>query len=156
MYSDNFIHDKANIEGDVELGKNTSVWAFASIRGDEAKIIIGDNSNIQEGVIMHGKTEIGNNVTVGHGAVVHGAKIGSNVLIGMNSTVLDGTEIDDWNIIAAGTVVAPNTKIEKGNVVMGVPGKITRQLNDNDRNRIVGAYQDYLKKLNKTRLNPPD
>ena len=142
-----FIHKKANLEGKVKLGKNVSIWAFASIRGDEGKIIIGNNSNIQENVVIHGKAKIGNNVTVGHGAIIHGAKIGNNVLIGMNSTILDGAEIDDWNIIAAGTVVTPNTKIGKGNLVMGIPGKIARPLNRGDRNLIIKDYQNYLKKL---------
>jgi len=147
MRRKSFIHEKANLEGDIELGKNVSIWAFASIRGDEGKIFIGNNSNVQENVVIHGKTKIGKNVTVGHGAIIHGAKIGNNVLIGINSTILDGVEIDDWNIIAAGTVVTPNTKIGKRNLVMGIPGKIVRTFNKGDKNLIIKAYKNYLKKL---------
>jgi carbonic anhydrase/acetyltransferase-like protein (isoleucine patch superfamily) len=144
-----FIHKKANLEGKVKLGKNVSVWAFASIRGDEGKIKIGDNSSIQEGVVIHGKAEIGKNVTIGHGAIVHGAKIGNNVLIGANSTILDGAKISDWNIIGAGTLIPPRTKIEKGSVAMGVPGKIIRKLTKKDKKLIINSYKSYLVKIKK-------
>jgi len=149
MKSENFIHQKANLEGKVKLGKNVSVWAFASIRGDEGKIIIGDNSNIQENVVIHGKTKIGKNVTVGHGAIIHGAKIGNNALIGANSTILDGAEISNWNIIGAGTLIPLRTKIGQGSVVMGNPGKIIRSLNKKDKNLIIKSYKNYLKKIKK-------
>lgn len=142
-----FIHKKANVEGEVELGNNVSVWPFASIRGDEGAISIGDNSNIQDNVTIHGKVIIGKNVTIGHGVIVHGAKIGNNVLIGMNSTILDGVEIDDWCIIAAGSLVSPNTKIEKESLVMGMPGKIVRRLDEKDKELIVSAYKNYLEKI---------
>jgi len=92
---------------------------------------------------------MGNNVTIGHGAIIHGAKIGNNVLIGINSTILDGVQIDDWNIIGAGAVISPNTKIEEGNIVMGIPGKIVRSLDDKDKNFIIKAYQNYLEKIKK-------
>lgn len=141
-----FIHDKANIEGEVVLRQNVSVWAFAAIRGDEGKIIIGGHSNVQEGAVIHGAATIGNNVTIAHGAVVHGAKIGDNVLIGINSVVLDGAEIGDWCIIAAGSVVPPGTKIEEGNMVMGIPAKVVRKLEDKDREYISFACRNYLEK----------
>jgi len=147
MEKKKFIHKMANVEGDVELGDGVSVWPFASIRGDEGKIIIGENANVQDGAVVHGITSIGANVTVGHGAVIDSAKIGNNVLIGMNSTILDGVEIGDWNIIAAGTVVAPNTKIGEGNVIMGVPGKVVRALTQKDKDIIEFACKNYLKKL---------
>ena len=143
----NFVHEKANLEGKIKLGKNVSIWAFASIRGDEGKIIIGDNSNIQENVVIHGKTKIGKNVTIGHGAIIHGAKIGNNVLIGANSTILDEAEILDWNIIGAGTLIPPRTKIGKGSVVMGNPGEIVRHLTKKDKNLIIQSYKNYLKKI---------
>lgn len=142
-----FIHPKSNIEGDVKLGDNVSVWPFASIRGDEGLISIGDNSNVQDNVTIHGKITIGKNVTIGHGAVVHGAKFGNNVLIGMNSTILDRVEIDDWCIIAAGSLLPPNTKIEKESLVMGMSGKIVRKLVKKDKEFIVASYKNYLEKI---------
>ena len=108
----NFIHNKSNIEGEVQLGDGVSVWPFASIRADEGPIIIGNNTSVQDNVTIHGQTSIGNNVTIGHNAVVHGAKVGNNVLIGMNSTILDKVVIEDWCFIAAGSVVPPNTRLE--------------------------------------------
>lgn len=143
----NFIHDKSNIEGDVKLGDNVSVWLFASIRGDEGKIKIGNNTNVQDNVTIHGKITIGSNVTIGHGAVVHGAKIGNNVLIGMNSTILDGAEIGDWCIIAAGSLVSPNTKVATESLVVGLPGKVIRKLEEKDKELIVAAYKNYLDKI---------
>ena len=142
-----FLHEKSNVEGDVDLGENVSVWAFASIRGDEGKIIIGDNSNVQDGAIIHGAVSIGKNVTIGHNAVIHGAKIGNNVLIGISSVILDGVEIGDWSIVAAGSVVVPNSKIEGGSVVMGLPGKVARFVNENDKKHIQSACQNYLDKI---------
>ncbi len=143
----NFIHDKSNIEGDVILGDNVSVWPFASIRGDEGLISIGDNTSIQDNVTIHGKVKIDKNVTIGHGAVIHGATIGNNVLIGINSTILDGAEIEDWNIIAAGTLIPPNIKIKSESLVMGTPGKVVRKLEEKDKKYITEAYQNYLNKI---------
>jgi len=139
-----FIHEKCNIEGDVELGDWASVWPFASIRGDEGKIIIGPNTNIQDNASIHGKTTIGRDVTIGHNAVIHGAKIGDYVVIGSNATVLDDAQIGDWCIIAAGSLVAPGAKIESGSMVMGSPGTVTRKLEEKDKDYIVAASQNYL------------
>jgi carbonic anhydrase/acetyltransferase-like protein (isoleucine patch superfamily) len=143
----NYIHKKSNIEGEVDLGDGVSVWPFASIRGDEGLIKIGDNTSIQDSVTVHGKTTIGNNVTVGHNAIIHGAKIGDNVLIGMNSTILDDVEIADWCIIAAGSVIPPHTKIESESLVMGVPGRVVRKLESNDKEFIISSYKNYLEKI---------
>ena len=143
----NYIHKKSNLEGNVELGDNVSVWPFASIRGDEGLIKIGDNTSIQDNVTVHGKTTIGNNVTVGHNAVVHEASVGDNVLIGMNSTILDNVEIADWCIIAAGSVLPPNTKVESGSLIMGIPGKVVRKLTEKDKELIVSSYKNYLGKI---------
>lgn len=145
----NFIHKKANVEGDVVLGENVSIWPFASIRGDEGKIAIGDNSNVQDNVTIHGAVSVGQNVTIGHGAVVHGAKIGDNVLIGMNATILEGVEIGDWCIIAAGSVITPDIKIEKDSLVMGMPGKVARKIEAKDKDLIISSYKNYLKKIKK-------
>ena len=142
-----FIHEKSNIEGDVELEDWVSIWPFASIRGDEGKITIGENSSVQDNVTIHGKTTIGKNVTIGHGAIIHKAKIGNNVVIGMNSTILDDAEIGDWCIIAAGSLVTGKTKIDPESLVMGVPGKISRKLTETDKDYITKACQDYLDKF---------
>ncbi len=142
-----FIHSKSNIEGQVTLGEGVSVWPFASIRGDEGDISIGDNTSVQDNVTIHGTVTIGNNVTIGHGAIIHNAQIGNNVVIGMNSTVLDGTRVGDWCIIAAGSVLSPKSIIEPESLVMGIPGKVIRKLEEKDKELIVFAYKNYLDKI---------
>lgn len=144
----NYIHPKAEIDKNVKLGDNVSIWANAVLRADEGPIVIGNNTSIQESVVIHGYgTTIGNNVTVGHAAVIHGARIGSNVIIGINSTILDGVEIGDWVIVGAGTVLTPNTKVKSNTLVAGVPGKVIRELKDTDKQYIEYAYKSYLKHI---------
>ncbi len=147
-----FIHKKAVVEGSVGLGENVSIWAGAVLRGDEGKITIGRNSNIQDNCVLHGhKLEIGENVTVGHGAVVHGCKIGNNVLIGMGAIVLDNAEIGEWCIIAAGSVVREGQKIPANSLVTGVPAKVKRELTELDRERITESWRAYVER---TKLLP--
>lgn len=142
-----FIHEKACVEGDVVLGEGVSVWPFASIRGDEGVVVIGDNTNIQDNAVIHGKTEIGKNVTIGHGAAVHQAKISDNVVIGINAVILDDAEIGDWCIVAAGSVVTPRTIVASGSMVMGTPGKVTRELEKDEMDYITASCQNYLNKI---------
>ena len=143
-----YTHPKAEVVGDVSLGENSSVWAFAVIRGDEGKIKIGRNTSIQEHCVIHGEgVEIGDNVTVGHSAVVHGARIGSNVLVGIGSIILDGAEIGEWVIIGAGSVVTPGMKIESNSLVLGTPAKVVRSLNDEDRKLITTSWGKYVERV---------
>jgi len=145
-----FIHPKAEVDPKAKLGENVYVSAFASVNANEGEIEIGDNTSIQECCVLHGnKVVIGKNVTVGHGAIVHGARIGDNVLVGMNATVLDGAEVGDWCIIGAGAVVTGGSKIPPGSLVLGVPGKVVRKINDEDRKLIVESYENYLEKFKK-------
>ena len=145
-----YIHPKAEIVGEVSIEEGSSVWAFAVIRGDEGRIRIGKNTSIQEQCIIHGEdTEIGDNVTVGHSAVVHGAKIGSNVLIGIGAIILDQVEVGDWVIIGAGAVIPPKMRIKSGSLVLGVPAKIVRELNEDDRKLVVSSYEKYVERVRK-------
>ena len=144
-----YIMESAEIVGDVRIGENSSVWSKAVIRGDESSIHIGKRTNIQDMCVMHAERnitmKIGDNVTIGHSAVIHCRRVGSNCLIGMGAMLLDNVEIGEYSIIAAGTVVAENTKIPSRSVVMGVPGKVVRETNDEDIARIESAAQDYLR-----------
>ena len=143
-----YIHPKAEIVGEVSIEEGSSVWAFAVIRGDEGRIRIGKNTSIQEQCIIHGEdTEIGDNVTVGHSAVVHGAKIGSNVLIGIGAIILDQVEVGDWVIIGAGAVVPPKMKIKPNSLVLGVPAKVARELNEDDKKLVVSSYEKYVERV---------
>jgi carbonic anhydrase/acetyltransferase-like protein (isoleucine patch superfamily) len=144
-----FIMESAEIIGDVTIGENSSVWNKAVIRGDESSIRIGKGTNIQDMCVIHAERhipiEIGDNVTIGHSAVIHCRRVGSNCLISMGAMLLDNVEMGEYSIIAAGTVVEENTKIPSRSVVMGVPGKVVRETNDEDIKRIESAAQDYLR-----------
>ncbi|MDR2944790.1 MAG: gamma carbonic anhydrase family protein [Methanosarcinales archaeon] len=126
----------ATIIGDVEFAKNTNVWYGAVIRADAGPIRIGENSNIQDNCVLHCNisrpTVIGKNVTIGHSAVVHGAVIEDNVLIGMNSTVLDGAVIGEGSIIGANALVPAGKIIPPRSMVLGVPGKIVREVTEEE------------------------
>jgi carbonic anhydrase/acetyltransferase-like protein (isoleucine patch superfamily) len=130
-----FVSETAYIVGDVEIGENANIWPGAVIRGDIAKITIGQNTSIEDNCVMHSATGIiiGDNTIVGHGAVVHCKKIGNNVLIGNNATVLDNAEIGDYCIIAAGSVVAPETKFIAESFAVGVPAKIKGKISQEQK-----------------------
>lgn len=132
-----FVADDASIMGDVRLGKDSSVFYGCVLRGDIESIIIGEGTNVQDGSIIHLGDDlpaiVGAYCTVGHGAIVHACTIGDECLVGMRSVVLDGAEIGDQCLVAAGSIVTPGTKIPAGSMVMGVPGKIVRQLTGEER-----------------------
>ena len=143
-----YIHPKAEVSGDVSIGDGSSVWAFAVVRGDEGRIKIGKNTSVQEHCMIHGEgVEIGDNVTLGHASVVHGAKVGSNVLVGINALVLDGAEVGEWVIIGAGAVVPPKMKIKSSSLVLGVPAKVVRKLDEEDRKLIESSYKKYVERV---------
>jgi carbonic anhydrase/acetyltransferase-like protein (isoleucine patch superfamily) len=122
----------SHIIGDVKIGENSSVWYNAVIRGDIEPIVIGKNSNIQDNCVIHCTdnlpTTLGDNVSVGHGAILHSCEIGENVLIGMNATVLNKAKIGKDSVVGAGTLVAEGKEFPEGSLILGVPGKVVRQL----------------------------
>jgi len=144
-----YIMESAEIVGDVKIGEHSSVWSKAVIRADGSRITIGKNTNIQDMCVMHTDPgmplEIGDNVTIGHGAVIHCRRVGSNCIIGMGAMLLDNVEIGEYSVIAAGTVVTENKTIPPRSLVMGIPGKIVRQINDDNIRRIEDAAQEYLR-----------
>ncbi len=145
------IFPNAVVVGDVTLGKNCSVWYGAVIRGDEEKIIIGDNTNIQDNAVLHVTPglplRLGNGVTVGHGAILHSCTVGDDSLIGMGAIVLDGAVIGKNCLIAAGAVVTPRTVVPDGSMVMGSPGRVKRELTaeEMEGNRLNAKYYVDLK-----------
>ena len=120
------------IIGDVTIGRDSCVLYYSVLRGDEAPIVIGEETNIQENCTVHVSrnmpVRIGNNVTVGHNAVIHSCTIGDRTLIGMGTVILDGAQIGNDCIIGAGSLVTKNTIIPDGSLVMGSPAKIKRKL----------------------------
>ena len=133
-----FIAENATIVGEVSLGDNCSVWFNAVIRGDVNYIRIGENTNIQDGAVIHctyqyAATEIGNNVSIGHNALVHGCKVHDHVLIGMGAIVMDLAVLEEYTIIAAGSIVLENTICESGFLYAGIPARKIKPITDKQR-----------------------
>ena len=143
-----FVHPTAVVLGDVTLGKRVSVWPTAVLRGDSDVIVIGDDSNVQDGTVIHADegipTHIGNRVGIGHRAIVHGATIEDDVLIAMGAVILNGARIGSGSIIGAGAVVTEGKRIPENSLVIGVPGRIVRQTTIEERDRIKKTVEAYL------------
>lgn len=126
----------AHVLRNVEIGAESSVWYNAVIRGDIEPIHIGKYSNVQDNCVIHSSSsypvEIGNYVSIGHAAVLHGCKIEDNCLIGMNATVLNGAKIGRNSIVGAGAVVTEGKEFEEGSLILGVPAKFIKKLNEEE------------------------
>ena len=151
-----FVADGAKIIGNVEMGKNSSIWFNAVIRADSAEVKIGANSNVQDNAVIHTSegfdVSIGDNVTIGHGAIVHGCTIKSNVMIGMGAIILNGAVIEENSIIGAGTLVTQGKVIPAGSLAFGNPVKIVRRLTDKEIESIkdnANSYVNEAKEYNK-------
>lgn len=148
---DCFVAPNATIVGDVIMGNECSVWFNAVVRGDVNFIRIGDNVNIQDGVVIHctfqkNATEIGSNVSIGHNAIVHGCVIKDNVLIGMGAIIMDRCVVHCNSIIAAGAVVLEDTVIEANSIYAGVPAKKVKELpKDGLHEEIKRIAKNYIK-----------
>ena len=144
-----FIASTAYVIGDVTIGDNVSIWPHAVIRGDEDSIVIGDDSNVQDGAVIHTDAgfpaRIGRGVTIGHRAIIHGATVEDEVIIGMGAIVLNGAVIGSGSIIGAGAVITQGTKVPPNSIVVGVPAKVIRQATDADREYIRNNYLAYLR-----------
>lgn len=147
-----FIAENATITGDTIIGNNCSIWFNAVVRGDVHSIRIGNNVNIQDGVIIHctyqkEKVSIGDNVSIAHGAIIHGCKISNNVLIGMGAIIMDGAIIESNSVIAAGALIPKDTVVKSGSVFAGVPAKEIRKVDtellEGEINRISNNYNMY-------------
>lgn len=145
-----FLAPNCTIVGEVTIGKNCSVWFNAVVRGDVNYIKIGDYSNIQDNVTIHGTyekngTDIGNYVNIGHNAIVHGCQINDHVLIGMGAIVMDRVVVESNVIIAAGAVVLENTLCESGYLYAGVPAKKIKPLTEDQLNLLQNLPHNYVK-----------
>lgn len=136
LHEKSFIADGVIVLGDVTVEEDCGIWYHATIRGDRAPVRIGKGSNIQDNCVIHEDAShpvtIGENVTVGHGAIVHGCTIEDNSLIGMGAILLNGSHIGKNCIIGAGTLVTQNTVIPDNSLVLGNPGRVKRQVTDEE------------------------
>lgn len=144
-----FLASGSKIIGDVEIGKNSSVWYNTVIRGDVHYIKIGEQTNVQDCSMLHVTNgrfplNIGNKVTIGHSVVLHGCTIEDLTLIGMNSTVLDGAVVQTKSMVAAGAVIRPNFTVPTGKLAAGVPAKIVRDLTAEEMEEFEKSADRYL------------
>ena len=144
-----YVDQSAQVIGDVHIGAESSVWMNVVIRGDVNHIRIGKRTNIQDLTMVHVMREthptiIGDEVTVGHSAVVHGTTIEDRVLIGMGAVLLNGVHIESDCVIAAGTLLTEGTRIPARSLVMGRPGKVKRQLTDEEVAEIRWYSDNYV------------
>lgn len=144
-----YIHPAAVVTGDVTLGARVSVWPTAVIRGDTDRIVIGADTNVQDGTIVHVDhgvpTTIGARVGIGHRAIVHGATIEDDVLIAMGAVLLNHVRVGSGSIVGAGAVCTERMEIPPNSLVLGVPGRIVRQTTDAERDRIRQTVESYLR-----------
>ncbi len=131
---DAWVAPDANIMGQIVLEAATSVWFCATLRGDNEPIVVGQGTNIQENCVLHTDMgfplTIGQGCTIGHKVMLHGCTIGDNSLIGMGATVLNGAKIGNNCLIGAGALITEGKEIPDGSLVMGVPGKVVRELDE--------------------------
>jgi carbonic anhydrase/acetyltransferase-like protein (isoleucine patch superfamily) len=144
-----FIASTAAVMGDVTLGEESSIWYGAVLRGDMAAIIIGAQTNIQDGSIVHVDTgvpcTIGQRVGVGHRVILHGCIVGDDCLIAMGSVLLNGVRIGAGSVVAAGAVVREGMEVPPGSLVMGVPGRIVRPVDAELSRRAAATWKHYVK-----------
>jgi carbonic anhydrase/acetyltransferase-like protein (isoleucine patch superfamily) len=147
-----FVAPNATVIGDVSLRAHSSVWFNALLRGDQNSIDVGEESNIQDGAILHCDPSefpgypiaIGRRTTIGHGAILHGCTVSDYCLIGSGSIVLDAVKIGHHSLVAAGAVLVPGLEVPPYSLVAGVPGKIARPVRDAELRLIEQAALIYL------------
>jgi carbonic anhydrase/acetyltransferase-like protein (isoleucine patch superfamily) len=131
-----YLAHNSTVTGDVQIGAESSLWFSTVVRGDVAPVVIGERVNIQDGSVVHCDSgyaiTIENDVTIGHRAVVHGERVGRGSLVGIGAVILGHTDVGEECLIAAGAVVPPGMKIPDRMLVMGVPGRIIRPVNDKE------------------------
>lgn len=134
LHPECFVAENAQIIGMVKAGKYTSFWYSSVTRGDMEKVVIGDYCNVQDGAMLHVDSRwpliLGDYVTIGHGAILHGCVIKDKVLVGMGSVVLNGAVIGEGSIIAAGAVVKEGMEVPPLSLVVGVPAKVVRTMDE--------------------------
>lgn len=144
-----FVHPSAHLLADVRLAARVSVWPGVVLRGDQGAIVVGEDTNLQDGTIAHATggfstVTIGKRVTVGHRVILHGCTVEDDCLVGMGSILLDNCHVEAGCIIGAGAVVPVGMRIPAGSLVLGMPAKVVRPLRDKDYEQIRGGYQAYL------------
>jgi carbonic anhydrase/acetyltransferase-like protein (isoleucine patch superfamily) len=143
-----YVADSANLIGKVTVEANASVWFGVTIRGDNERITVGENSNVQEGTVMHTDLgfplTLGKNVTVGHQAMLHGCTIGDGSLVGIQAVVLNGAKIGKGCLVGAGALVTEGKEFPDNSLILGSPAKVVRTLTEEDLQRLAGNAANYV------------
>ncbi len=143
-----WIAPDATVIGNVTIGNNVGVWFGAVLRGDNEPLVIGDDTNIQEDCVFHSDpgfpVTIGTGCTIGHKAMIHGCTIGNNSLVGMGATILNGVRIGNNCLIGAGALVPEGKEIPDNSLVVGMPGKVIRELDENAVQGLRASAQHYV------------
>jgi carbonic anhydrase/acetyltransferase-like protein (isoleucine patch superfamily) len=143
-----YVADTASVIGKVSLGANVSVWFGATLRGDNERIAIGADSNVQEGTVMHTDPgyplTIGAGVTIGHQAMLHGCTVGDGTLIGIQAVVLNGARIGKGCLVGAGALVTEGKDFPDGSLILGTPAKVVRSLGPEELQRLQGNAAGYV------------
>lgn len=159
---DFYIADSASVIGSVILEHNASIWFNAVVRGDVDTITIGENSNVQDGSVLHADAgfplSIGRNVTVGHKVMLHGCSIGDHSLIGINAVILNGARIGRYCIIGANSLIPEGKEIPDFSLVVGSPGKVVRQISEEQKAMLELSALHYVENFRRFRreLLPED
>lgn len=148
VHADSWVAPNATLVGKVKLEAGASVWFNAVLRGDNELILIGENSNVQDGTVMHTDMgfplTLGKGVTVGHNAMLHGCTVGDYSLIGINAVILNGAKIGKNCIIGANSLIGEGKEIPDGSLVMGSPGKVVRELTDGQKKMLEASAAHYV------------
>ena len=144
-----YVHPSADVFGNVQVGSDCWIGPGARIRGDYGRIVIGDNTSVEDNCIIHARpderTTIGNWVTIGHGAIVHNATIDDWAVLGMGAIVSDWARIGEWAVVGEGAVVKQNQQIEPGRIAVGVPAKvISKPVQDDYKTQWTGFKKIYV------------
>jgi carbonic anhydrase/acetyltransferase-like protein (isoleucine patch superfamily) len=148
--SSSYVTDSANIIGKVRVEANASIWFDVTIRGDNELITVGENSNVQEGCILHTDPgyplSIGQNVTIGHQAMLHGCTIGGGSLVGIQAVILNGAKIGRNCLVGAGALITEGKEFPDNSLIIGSPAKAVRTLSEEDIARMHGNTANYVKR----------
>tara|TARA_Y100001970_G_scaffold197169_1_gene239803 strand:+ start:64 stop:576 length:513 start_codon:yes stop_codon:yes gene_type:complete len=143
-----FVSEFAYLIGDIEIGANSSIWPGVILRADSGKIIIGDNTNIQDNSIVHGDEDvfIGNGVTMGHMVMCHATRVGDNVMLANASVINDGVNVGNNCLIGASSTVVPNMVIPDYSFVLGTPARIKSQISDKHLDMVKKNALSYVRR----------
>ncbi|MDD7939742.1 gamma carbonic anhydrase family protein [Actinomycetospora lutea] len=137
----------AVVAGRVGIGTGTGVWYTAVVRADMESVTVGEGTSVQDGTVVHADpgfpAAIGDNVTVGHRAVVHGCTVEDDCLIGMGAVIMNGATVGRGSVVAAGAVISQGVTVPAGSLVAGVPGKVRREVTDDERAMIAASAATY-------------